>query len=281
MKLRLAAIVGGLSVADAQNQTVATWFSTSTAALNSVSTRRVVHYGNTPVTPIPTSRPAPIYETVVIHEPIRSRNINLTTTWYNTQATSTTKTELVTVFETIIGISTTTVNGTETATAWVTPTVATVTFTPTLLTETRSSFPTAVTSYVKVISHTRIFAYTSTTIFYTFTPTVTAPTPPSPITTPCPPNTIPTITQHIRCHPTNLISSRDDRGVGIRWDAGKDPSVCCQLCVDNEGCAGSEWKRDWGDGCRLYYYFGGTGRGGGGGGGNGTCGGGEELVICR
>src|SRR5689334_3831777 len=134
MKLRLAAIAGGLSVADAQNQTVGTWFSTSAAALNSVSTWRVVNYGNTPVTPIPTLRAAPIYETIIIHEPTQSRNINLTTAWYSTQATSPTKTELVTVLETIVGIPIITINGTGTATTWVTPTVTTITFTPMICT---------------------------------------------------------------------------------------------------------------------------------------------------
>jgi hypothetical protein len=109
----------------------------------------------------------------------------------------------------------------------------------------------------------------------------------------CSPDATPTVTHHIRCATSNLISERDDRGVAIRWvpekrvipltsrfnsdllaDATRDPIVCCQLCVDNRECAASEWKRDWGDGCRLYYYF-----GGGGGGENdtlATCGG-EEL----
>jgi hypothetical protein len=97
----------------------------------------------------------------------------------------------------VVGITTVSANGTGTVASWATPTVATVTFTPTvcanngslpkttftrytgdytpfpgqILTPTRTSFPIAVTSYVKVISHSRIFAYTGTTVLYTSTAT--------------------------------------------------------------------------------------------------------------
>ena len=104
-----------------------------------------------------------------------------------------------------------------------------------------------------------------------------------------------TITQEAKCAPTNLISERDGRGVGIRllpleWTfpvgfpdtligipgvGDGDPAACCQLCVDNEGCAASEWVAEsWRGGCRLFYYVGGDdGNGNGNGNGNGsTCG---------
>ncbi|KAK0633903.1 hypothetical protein B0T14DRAFT_491986 [Immersiella caudata] len=378
MKLRIAAVIGALSVAEAQSQTVTTWFSTSAVSLGFVSSWRVVHYGSTPVTPIPTSRPGPIYETNVIYEPTKSRNINITATQYSTQATLPISTELRTVRRTVLGVYTVSSNGTGTATSWVTPTVATVTFRPKfcagnasapkttitqytgeytpfpgqLVTETRTAFPTAVTSHVKVIYQSHVFPFTGTTVSFTSIATVTSylstttlttthtttlfprdplhlfpytvtiyPTTTTttisspylahtalPTTIPCPPDSTLTVTHHLRCAPSNLISSQNDRGVAIRWDsekwvipltsrfnsdlfadATKDPSVCCQLCVDNEGCAGGEWKRDWGDGCRLYYYFGHFEDGGGekrGDGGNGTmetgmgretCGLGQEL----
>ncbi|KAK4451223.1 hypothetical protein QBC34DRAFT_458778 [Podospora aff. communis PSN243] len=379
MKLSLAAILGGFSTAKAQNQSLATWFSTSTAPLNSVSTWRVVHHGSTPVTPIPTSSPLPVYERVTIHEPTRSRNINITTTLYSTQATYPVKTEVETVYQTSFGFYTVTANGTGTAGVWATPTIATITVTPIIcannatsprttvthytgeytpfpgqyLTATRTSFPTAVTSYSKVISHVHIFTYTGITSTYTTTVPTTAystttttttlattllpyPFPPFilplpthfstttttttylprisytalPKTAPCPATTTPTITQDIRCAPTNLISARDGRGITVAsspntWGiflvsrygedvmdaAGKDASVCCQVCVDNgrEGCLGSEWKAEGGGKCWLWFWCdiaagggegggdGGSGDGNGGNGsGDGRCGGGED-----
>src|ERR1044071_1903193 len=107
MKLPLAAILAGSSAADAHNQTIATWFSTSTASLNSVSTWKTVRYGSTPITPIPTVRTRPADDTIVIHEPTRSRNINLTTTLYISQVTFPVKTQIVTVYQTVIGVATT------------------------------------------------------------------------------------------------------------------------------------------------------------------------------
>lgn len=90
-------------------------------------------------------------------------------------------------------------NGTGTVASWVTPTVATVTFTPTVCTNngslpkttvtrytgdytpfpdqvtnpTRTSLPIAITSYVQVISHSRFFRYTGTIILWTSTATGT------------------------------------------------------------------------------------------------------------
>jgi hypothetical protein len=196
--LPLTAILGGLSTVHTQNQTIATWFSTSTA-LNDVSTWKVVQYGSTPVTPIPTVGAGLTYETVLVHELTRSRNINLTTTLYVAQETFPVKSEIVTVYQTVFGVPTVSANGTGTVASWVTPTVATVTFTPTvcanngslprttvtrytgdytpfpgqIITPTRTSFPIAETSYVKVISHSLIFAYTGTTVLYTSTVTGT------------------------------------------------------------------------------------------------------------
>lgn len=86
------------------------------------------------------------------------------------------------------------------------------------------------------------------------------------VTTACGPlDAAPTVTYDARCAPTNLISERDGRGVGIRviprnWTfplAGiqaVDAGTCCQLCVSNPGCAVSEWKLGWNGGCYLYYW---------------------------
>ncbi|KAM7189343.1 hypothetical protein V8F33_010122 [Rhypophila sp. PSN 637] len=97
-----------------------------------------------------------------------------------------------------------------------------------------------------------------------------------------------TITQAHKCAPTNLLREQDGLGVAIRilpneWsfpigfsdtilgvpgglnrsadapDDGltlRDASACCQLCVDNPGCAGSEWAIEdtYNGGCRLYWY---------------------------
>lgn len=70
-----------------------------------------------------------------------------------------------------------------------------------------------------------------------------------------------TTTQHIKCAPTNLISEIDGYGIGsVRGVAnetqgladGTDPSACCQLCVDTEGCAAVEDDQGAGN-CFLYY----------------------------
>ena len=68
-------------------------------------------------------------------------------------------------------------------------------------------------------------------------------------------------TQHIKCAPTNLISSMDGYGIAETHGSknstqglapGSDPSACCQLCVDTEGCAASEDDPDAGN-CFLWY----------------------------
>jgi len=90
----------------------------------------------------------------------------------------------------------------------------------------------------------------------------------------------PTVTRALQCAPSNLIAERDGHGVAINrltggWAVpidynntligipGMDASACCQLCLDNAGCAASEWTIEWHGACRLYYY----------GYGNDTCGG--------
>lgn len=70
-----------------------------------------------------------------------------------------------------------------------------------------------------------------------------------------------TTTQHLKCAPTNLISEIDGYGIGATQGhanetqglaPGSDPSACCQLCIDTEGCAASEDDQDAGN-CFLWY----------------------------
>lgn len=70
-----------------------------------------------------------------------------------------------------------------------------------------------------------------------------------------------TTTQHLKCAPTNLISQVDGYGIGeTQGDSsntrglapGSDPSACCQLCLDTDGCAASEDDPDAGN-CFLWY----------------------------
>ncbi|KAI1376642.1 hypothetical protein F4677DRAFT_459772 [Hypoxylon crocopeplum] len=61
----------------------------------------------------------------------------------------------------------------------------------------------------------------------------------------------PTTTYAAKCAPTNVISGVGDRGlvsgnyannitvIYVPDESYDDPSACCQLCVDNEGCGGS------------------------------------------
>ena len=361
----IAIVPAALGHQNDTDQAIVTWFSTSNP-LSNVSTWRVVQYGSAPATPIPTVRPnpGPPDETVIIREPTASRNINLTTTFYIAQETLPVKNIIETVTQSVFGVPTTTGNGTGTAAIWVFPTVATVTFIPTICANTsppsatitrytgiytpfpgqfpsttRTSFPTIVTSYVKLISRTHVFPYTGTTSFTTLTTTSTTylSTITRSITTtitaigwnPIPifppgytitfysttlttttiswrlastiiPTTIScsetaTVTQDIRCAPSNLISEHTNRAVVIPWiqsawsatisslfgsdllaDAARDPSICCQLCLDNPGCAASQWDGSWNDGCRLYFYN--TDKGGKDGT-KGTCGVEEGLEV--
>ncbi|KAI1423934.1 hypothetical protein F5Y12DRAFT_754771 [Xylaria sp. FL1777] len=74
-----------------------------------------------------------------------------------------------------------------------------------------------------------------------------------------------TKTLDARCAPTNLISDHNNVGlVSGRYNAnvtvvytrdepyGTDPSACCQLCLDNEGCGASMWGPY--ETCGLYYH---------------------------
>ncbi|KAI0540670.1 hypothetical protein GGR58DRAFT_521345 [Xylaria digitata] len=77
----------------------------------------------------------------------------------------------------------------------------------------------------------------------------------------------PTVTKtyDARCAPTNLISDHNNLGlVAGRYNAnvsvvytrdlpyGTNPSDCCQLCLDNEGCGASMWGPY--ETCGLYYH---------------------------
>ncbi|KAK5130713.1 hypothetical protein LTR08_001743 [Meristemomyces frigidus] len=70
-----------------------------------------------------------------------------------------------------------------------------------------------------------------------------------------------TTTQHIKCAPTNLISSVDGYGIGSTQGnangtqglaPGGDPSACCQLCMDTADCAAVEDDPAAGN-CFLWY----------------------------
>lgn len=129
------------------------------------------------------------------------------------------------------------------------------------------------------------FRYTNTVYLHTTTTTssdwqLTYTTKAAPTT--CPET--PTVTRAAQCAPSNLIAERDGHGAAVQllprdWAfpigfpdtligiPGMDASACCQLCLDNPGCAASEWTIEWSGACRLYYYVHG----------NDTCGGGEKL----
>ncbi|KAK4161506.1 hypothetical protein QBC43DRAFT_337174 [Cladorrhinum sp. PSN259] len=236
-------ILAGLSTAQAQTQTIATWFSTSTASLIGISTWRSVAYGPTPVTPIPTiwGRPAPPDETAIVREPTASRNINITS-WSTVQVTPPgIKTVIVTTTLTTFGISTVSMEGTGISTSYTRITPATISFTPTVcansdgilpqttvtrysgtytpfpgqfVTTRPRSFPTAVTStslfngLIPVIYTYTAFTTTTTTFWYLGSAV-------SPTSTLCSPLATPTVNYAAQCAPTNLISQRDDRAVAI------------------------------------------------------------------
>lgn len=70
-----------------------------------------------------------------------------------------------------------------------------------------------------------------------------------------------TTTQHVKCAPTNLISSVNNYGIGQTGGdsastrglaPGSDPSACCQLCMDDQSCAASEDDHAAGN-CFLWY----------------------------
>ncbi|KAK4462673.1 hypothetical protein QBC42DRAFT_326706 [Cladorrhinum samala] len=331
----LALVILPILAAEAQNQTIATWFSTSFISAGYFTTR-TIGYGDTPVTPVPTRTEPIVIITSILTEPTASRNINFTS-WYTAQVTVPVATRLATVWETPSAPPTTTLNATTTATVWVTPALATVTVSSTVCaagngtapnglktvteyigtyapfpgqpTAPPTTFPTAVTSYFRATNSYRVYAYTGVTTTFTSTVTgtnylstsIVGTTTLDPMagargytrtkyaetmtttasdyylayatrtvtdsTGACAgtPPTV-TVTHDARCAPTNLISERDGRGVGIRviprnWtfplagiQAAADAGACCQLCVDNPGCGVSEWKLGWNGGCYLYYW---------------------------
>ncbi|KAK0620249.1 hypothetical protein B0T14DRAFT_567016 [Immersiella caudata] len=92
-----------------------------------------------------------------------------------------------------------------------------------------------------------------------------------PIEMACEAETRATVTRAAQCAPTNLIRERDGRGIEVRvptanWTfpigfpktligiPGLDASACCQLCLDNKGCAASEWRDSWSGGCSLFFF---------------------------
>ncbi|KAM7183493.1 hypothetical protein V8F33_013540 [Rhypophila sp. PSN 637] len=203
MKLSTTTVLAVLSIAQAQTQTIATWFSTSTASLISVSKWRSVSYGPTPVTPIPTNyvRNQPGNATLIsiVTEPTASRNINITS-WATVQVTPSPgiKTVIATATVTTLGIRTISMEGTGTSTAYRFSTAATITFRPTVCANsegtlpkttvtkytgtympfprqfpTPRSFATAVTDYYQDISKLRVFPYTGTTDYINSTTTET------------------------------------------------------------------------------------------------------------
>ena len=133
--------------------------------------------------------------------------------------------------------------------------------------------------------------------------------------TTCPTLATVTKTYNAKCSPENLISEQEGRGVAVRllpneWtfpigfpgvvigipgggggnDNGTgyaipDPSACCQFCLNNKGCAASEWViggglpgRDGGS-CRLFYYVGAGVDGTCGRGRDGIGGGGDDVEL--
>ncbi|KAM7192589.1 hypothetical protein V8F20_008798 [Naviculisporaceae sp. PSN 640] len=89
----------------------------------------------------------------------------------------------------------------------------------------------------------------------------------------------PTATYAAKCAPNNLLSEQDGLGVAVRilpneWsfpvgiadtliglpggpsELVTDASACCKLCVDNAGCAASEWaiETETTGSCRLYWF---------------------------
>lgn len=326
----LAAAV--FSAVHAQNSII-TWSST-TRISEAFSSSITVRYGSTPIRPVPTST-APIeMATSYINEPVASRNINQTT-WLTVVATE----PLESRWDVVYTAGTTppptvTVDGTTTETVRTNPTVATVTFSPTTCTNglsppkstvttytgeytpfpgqitiTKSSWPTAVTTYYFLTGIYKVFTFTGSTT--TFTSTFTGTTYLSttvgtrtfdinddgkyytrtryrhtvthtnrnhqlayttiPIPVACDPSTPTTVTLAAQCAPTNLIRERDGRGIEVRvspnnWTfpigfpntligiPGLDAPACCQLCVDNKGCAVSQWEDRWRGGCSLLFF---------------------------
>lgn len=129
-----------------ETATPTTWY--STAFVNDeYGTLRIIQYGTTGVTPVPTSELFEVIEKTTITEPTASRDIN-TTVLVTVTRTEDVTTETVYVPPTTpLPPRSTTVNETTTSYFWVSPTIATVTLTTTVPAEGCSETATAVTSY--------------------------------------------------------------------------------------------------------------------------------------
>ncbi|KAH9887875.1 hypothetical protein F4778DRAFT_756503 [Xylariomycetidae sp. FL2044] len=127
------------------------------------------------------------------------------------------------------------------------------------------------TVYDTTSTSTTFFTYTTTTYSTTVSPTTTTfhvDRTATTISTACEPTA--TTTLAAKCAPTNMISSIDGVGlvsgtyadnatvVYIPDETYEDPSLCCQLCEDNEGCTA---VMSGGSGyCGLYFVDGPDGR---------------------
>jgi len=197
MKLATANLWLVSSAANAQHNPVVTWFSTAyiTEAFRSSIT---VLYGNTSIRPVPTSTAAIVYVTSYINEPVVSRNIE-ETSWSVVTATQPLASEWDIIY--VAGKTpppTVTVDRTITDTVWITPTMATITFSPTTctngvsapkstvteytgeyspfpgqITTKKTSWPMAVTTYYFATPSYRVFTFTGSTITLSSTATNT------------------------------------------------------------------------------------------------------------
>ncbi|KAI0377719.1 hypothetical protein F5Y04DRAFT_171706 [Hypomontagnella monticulosa] len=327
MALRSLLALAALAVVPSYAQNQTTWVVTSfiTEIYKSSST---VKYDSAPVTPVKRSTTLDIVTEYTTEAP--SSQDRTVTHWLTEQVTFPVSTYTAAYTTTLSTPLKVTSNGTSTIVAWVSPTLATVTLSPTAcadseppsktvteytgtyspfpgqVTTTPASYPVAATTYVTLTASYRVltqvgstvtvtstatgfnwlstttvssdktftvapFKYTSTVYLNTVTTTssdyqlgyTTA------AATPCPET--PTVTRAAQCAPSNLIAERDGHGAAVQllprdWAfpigfpstligvPGMDASACCQLCLDNEGCAASEWTIEWSGACRLYYY---------------------------
>lgn len=335
MKLSVTSVWTVLLITvSAQSNSIITWFST-TGASDTFSSSIEVRYGNTPITPVPTSTAPIALVTSYINEAVASRNINRTS-WLTVIETLPVEQRWQIVYT--AGTTpppTITVEGTATERVWMSPTIATVTFSQTTCTNgadppkststvytgeytpfpgqiitTKTLWPTAVTIHYFQTLRSRVFTFTGTTTTFTSTATGTTFLSTSivgtrtqdvnaggryytrtryshtvtetsrddqlayatkPVQVSCDPGKPATVTRAARCAPTNIIKERDGHGMELRvltdyWTfpvgfpgkllgiPGMDASECCQLCVDNEGCAVSAWEDSWSRGCNLYFF---------------------------
>lgn len=177
--------------------TATTWYSTSFVS-DDYSTRRIIEYGNSPITPVPTSTTFILLAQITLTEPTASRDINKTT-WVTQTSTAPLTTETVyTPLTTPLPPRSTFINSTTTAYVWTSSSFATLTFTkvataaachrqgskpattvtrytgtytplPGQTSTSRSKFPTSViTQYYHKETH-RLYPYTGSTVTHTET----------------------------------------------------------------------------------------------------------------